>query len=250
MIVPRRVRRRLLLPPGWVALGFLLLLGCQALQPWERQLKQWSVMQLTMPPLKVDTSYTRFLREYRTSKHKNELDIYATPLPIIPASALQKMRPWHTVNFYGNRLADFFSAATTESAVRKIIADTANAGGVRIRFQSGAIYANLVTVLDIMSYVNQKKYFLDIHHRPITLYAITNRPSRTKPVVSFSCGTRYLELREPLAKVDWREALEGYWRALQMLANQQWRTSAVLLVVIISLSCWQLSRSRVNSTYS
>jgi len=31
MYVPRRHYRRLLLPPGWVALRFLLLLGCQVL---------------------------------------------------------------------------------------------------------------------------------------------------------------------------------------------------------------------------
>lgn len=31
LFLPRRYYRRLLLPLGWVALGFLLLLGCQAL---------------------------------------------------------------------------------------------------------------------------------------------------------------------------------------------------------------------------
>ena len=49
--LPRRHRRRLLLPPGWVALAGLLLLGCLALRPWQERLKRQVVLELTMPPL-------------------------------------------------------------------------------------------------------------------------------------------------------------------------------------------------------
>ena len=159
MLVPRRMRRRLLLPPGWVALGFLLLLGCQALQPWAGQLKQWNVMQITMPRMSIR------LKPEEGQQYKKD---YSMPYMALPE--LNKIRPWHDAEFKGELLSDFFNAATTESAIRKIIADTSHAGGVRIRFLPGATYANLVKVLDIMNYTNQKKYFLDIHHRPTTLY--------------------------------------------------------------------------------
>ena len=69
------------------------------------------------------------------------------------------------------------------------MADTGHAGGVRIRFLPGATYANLVKVLDIMNYTNQKKYWLDIQHKPVTLYAITEKqlPEReaVKPIDLF-----------------------------------------------------------------
>jgi len=52
----RRFRRPLLLPPGWVALGFLLLIGCLLLQAHWRQLRLVNVVQLTMPPLRADTA--------------------------------------------------------------------------------------------------------------------------------------------------------------------------------------------------
>ena len=171
MLVPRRVRCRLLLPPGLVALGFLLLLGCQALQPWSGRVKQWNVMQMTIPAFHVDKSASWNTVVYQ------------------PPKQLNSFRPWHDAAFEGNKLADFLNAATTESAVRQIIADTNHAGGVRIRFLPGATYANLVKVLDIMNYTNQKKYWLDIHYEPITLYEITTLPTPKYPM--FVCGTGY-----------------------------------------------------------
>ncbi|MGI4736024.1 MAG: hypothetical protein ACRYG7_12685 [Janthinobacterium lividum] len=59
MFLPRRHYRRLLLPPGWVALGFLLLLGCLALLSHRQQLRLENVLQLTMPRLTLDTTELR-----------------------------------------------------------------------------------------------------------------------------------------------------------------------------------------------
>jgi len=114
MLIPRRVRRRLLLPPGWVALGFLLLLGCQALRPWQRQLRPMRVMTLTMPALRISelAPWNKF--------------VYQLP------RQLNLLRPWHDVEFQGNELLNFLNAAATEAATWQIIADTSHAGGVRI----------------------------------------------------------------------------------------------------------------------
>jgi hypothetical protein len=247
MIVPRRVRRRLLLPPGWVALGCILLLGCQALQPWCGQLKRWNVLRLIIMPLKADTSYLRFLKSLSASKVRNEFNPYVTPLPGISTSVLQKLRPWHTVDFSGQRLADFLSAAAVESATRRIIADSGHAGGVRVRFLPGATYTSLVRVLDIMNYTSQKKYFLDIHHYPTTLYAITDPLSYGKPEPTFVCGTPYREPYILPRNVGLREMGIEFWEKLLALVSKPWRMLAVWLVIIGSLSIWRLFWPKADS---
>lgn len=224
MLVPRRVRRRLVLPPGWVALGFLLLLGCQALQPWAGRLKRWNVMQITMPKLKL------IPKEFRLYNDNN----YSIPCETVVE--LHKIRPWHNAEFNGEPLFDFLNAATTESAIRKIIADTNHAGGVRIRFLPGATYANLVKALDIMNYTNQKKYWLDIHHQPTTLYAITLRQENIKRNVSpayVGCCTCGPYLLQPSDKTAWRLEFQNLW-----LKN--WRPVTLLLSLICILSFWRL----------
>lgn len=124
MLLPRRVRRRLLLPLGWVALGFLLLLGCLVVQ--QQKLRRWNTIQLTMPQLRVDEA------TFGTSL------VYQSP------TQLDSARLWHNAKFEGKELSDFFAAATTESAIQRIIADTSHAGGVRVRFLPGSTYANLI----------------------------------------------------------------------------------------------------------
>jgi hypothetical protein len=233
MLVPRRVRRRLLLPPGWVALGFLLLLGCQALQPWRRRLKQWNVIQLTMPPLKIKLEdVQQYGREYF--------------MPYMALGELNKTRPWHNAEFTGKLLPDFFSAATTESAIQKIIADTSQAGGVRIRFLPGATYANLVKVLDIMNYTNQKKYFLDIHHRPTTLYAITDGPQLHVLKSSFIGGSCFIFLPPTPVKPSFKRLLASFEQEVIVLKNQSWRLPIMLLILLSGLNLWQLFYAILN----
>ncbi|MGI4760277.1 MAG: hypothetical protein ACRYF0_06195 [Janthinobacterium lividum] len=228
---PHRVRRRLLLPPGWVALGFLLLLGCLTIVSHWRQLRLSNVIQLTMPQLQA-----------------SKLNMWPPVLYQSPKE-LEKYRPWHTVDLGNEVVADFFGTATTETAIRQIIADTSHAGGVRIRFWPGTTYTSLVRVLDIMNYANQKKYWLDIRHFPTTLYAITDPPTRTKPAISFSCGTRYLEMYLPPVKVGLQGVIEDFWKNLLALASPPWQSFAFMLLVINILSVWHLFRPRINHAH-
>ena len=232
MKMPRRVRRCLLLPPGWVALGFLLLLGCQALQPWAGPLTRWNVMQLTMPPL-----HTTELAPWNEVIYKS-------------ADQLNDFRLWHTAELIGSDLPDFLNTATIEAAVKKIIADTAHAGGVRIRFRPGATYSNLVKVLDIMDYTNQKKYWLDIRHYPTTLYAITDQPTYTKLPLVFSCGTSYLEVYPPLRKTDFQEILSDFWKKLLTLVSRPWQATMVWLAIIGTLSLGRLFQPKLGRSNS
>lgn len=239
MVVPRRVRRRLLLPPGWVALGFLLPLGCQALQPWASQLKQWHVLQITMPALQPDTSFTNFYKRAKIPYHD-----YACESP----DSLAKLRSWHDAEFCGTNLTDFLNAAATESAVRGIMADSSHAGGVRVRFWPGATYANLIRVLDVMSYTGQRKYWLDIRNYPTTLYAITDEPASVKPPLMFSCGTSCMPIYPMPKKVGIQEIASEFWKELTTLTSQPWQAVTWWLAIISSLSLWNLVHSkRFNS---
>jgi hypothetical protein len=222
MFLPRRRQRRLLLPPGWMALGFTLLLGCLVLLSHERQLILRTVLQVTMPSVKssVDAPWNNF--------------VYKQP------SELNALRPWHDADFVGAPLTDFVTASTIGNAVLAINADTSHVGGVRIRFRQQATYANLVKALDLMNVVNQKKYWLDIRHQPITLYAITAKDLPVKlvgsqPVYLGCCTCPSEEYTEPLTEATFQQVIAK-------LCQQAWRPSILLLITISVLSFYRLSR--------
>ncbi len=232
MLVPRRVRRRLLLPPGWVALGFVLLLGCQALRPWERQVRLWNVLQVTMLKRKLEPSDLKaFGKEYR--------------LPYKSAIELNRARPWHTIEFSGNALADSLSAVTTETAIRTILTDIDCAGGVRVRFLPGATYANLVKVLNIMSYTGQKRYWLDIRHKPTTLYAITNKSRAAGSDGCLLCGDVLISPPAPVVHT-FQQLLAEFWQRVEILGEHVWRQPLLLLLVISSLGLWRLLPTKLS----
>jgi hypothetical protein len=222
MYLPRRHSRRLLLPPGWVALGLLLLLGCQALLTHWRQMRLPNVMQLQMPPWKP-----------------SEGKFWGVPVYGSKAE-LNNFRPWHDAEFTGAPINDFVNDAFTETAVKAIQADTSQAGGMRIRFGRHATYSNLIKVLDMMNYLNQKRYWLDIRHNPITLYAITNKPLPASAYVPvFTCGySSYVE------SYTTPPAEPAFWQKLTDLWQRDWRPSALLFAAIISLNCYQVARPR------
>ncbi|RZJ90093.1 MAG: hypothetical protein EOO60_09330 [Hymenobacter sp.] len=234
MLVLRRVRRRLLLPPGWVALGFLLLLGCQALRPWQGQLRQWTMIQLTMPPLTISSFAGEKPGLYARVTNQSRWQ-------------LNRFRPWYDIKFKGQALPDSQSAAATEAAIRKIIADTKYAGGVRVRFLPGATYANLVRVLDIMKYTGQRKYWLDTRYQPVTLYAITDNVSVTAKTAAVRltvigcllCGDVLRSSPTPIAHQS-RQLLADFWQEIVGLLERVWRQPLLLLLVISGLSLWRL----------
>ncbi len=216
MRVPRRCRRRLLLPPGWVALGFLLLLGCQALQPWRGQLRLWNMLQVTMPPLKpVDGMPWNHV-------------VYRSPLQ------LNHFRGWHEVKLAGQLLPDFLSFNQLEAAIRVVQLDTLHAGGVRVRFGPQATYANLVQVLDCMLYTGQRKYWWDIRSKHTVFYAITEKwvpPTPSSRPLLFICGTRNatFHLEDSPTEPAW-------WTAMKELSQPVWRGTLFGWMLLAGLS--------------
>lgn len=127
----------------------------------------------------------------------------------------------------------------TENAVKAINVDTAHAGGVRIRFHQQATYNNLIVVLDLMTRLNQKKYWLDTQHNLTTLYAITDEPLPPDSVhqQEFLCGNSLYEFPLPTETTSLKQLLASLWQ-------QAWRPSALLLAVISVLNFYYLTRPR------
>lgn len=226
MYVPRRHSRRLLLPPGWVALGFLLLLGCQVLLAHRRQLRLPNVIQLQMPPWKPNKGNNWGVPVYGS---KTELNSF---------------RPWRDAEFTGAPVNDFINAASAETAVEAINADTSRAGGVRIRFGRQATYSNLIKVLDMMNYLNQKRYWLDIRHNPTTLYAITNKyvPIKAGDFPALRCLLYDDVLMPSPPAPTWKELLIT---GITNLWQQAWRPTTLLFTALIALSFYRLARPRL-----
>ncbi|RYE89831.1 MAG: hypothetical protein EOO37_04270 [Cytophagaceae bacterium] len=166
MYLPRRHYRRLLLPPGWVALGFLLLLGCQALvsQLIRRQIE--CITQLTMPILE------------KVAKEKySDLSPYCFCKPLADIKTTTR---WQNAQLIGNSLRFPVNKTALEAAVQATQADAGHARGVRVFFRPTATYGSLVSLLDMMNRLNQRKYWLDIEHRPVTFYIVNDKAVKTR----------------------------------------------------------------------
>jgi hypothetical protein len=165
MYTLRRHYRRLLLPPGWVALGFLLLMGCRLLLIDRARLLPENALQLTMPVLaKIaaahdDTSVPQYFSN--------------------PLTSIKTATRWQDASLIGKPISDSINEATVEALVRAIKADSGHARGVRVHFGQAATYGSLVALLDMMLRLEQHKYWLDIEHRPMTFYVINDRAVRT-----------------------------------------------------------------------
>jgi len=171
MYAPRRHSRRLLLPPGWVALGFLLLLGCQVLLAHRRQVRQERVIRLLTPMWKQDTTGLSAHRRdklpfldfsYAGHRSKAELD-----------TAIH----WCNFSLTGVRSADSTTAQRIFATIKTMQVDTLHARGIRVRFHRNAAYANLVQILDMMNEANQKVFWFDIQQRPAVFYILTRKHS-------------------------------------------------------------------------
>jgi hypothetical protein len=161
LYLPRRHRRRLLLPPGLVALAGGVLVSCLGMLAGPRALCIETVLQLTMLPLHLDDGY--------------EWD-WRTPSQLFSGYQLNRFRPWHNTYFSSDTAANQREQRRLAAAVRRMMADTRHSGGVRVNFTPHACYAQYVFVLDLMHRENVKKYWTDYRHGTTTFYAITDGP--------------------------------------------------------------------------
>lgn len=163
MHMPRRHSRRLLLPPGWVALGFLLLLGCRVLLTHRRQLLPQRIIELGMP----------FLSKAEISPPLTDLSALERLRLYNPLAALKPTIRWHYVSFTGNPLIDSLSRVSLNKIAPLIRANVGGAEGLQVRFYKGATYDNMIYLLDLMHQLRQNDYWFANHGQTSTFYMVS-----------------------------------------------------------------------------
>jgi hypothetical protein len=227
-----------LLPPGWVALGFLLLLGCQALLAHRRQLQLPSILRLQMPipermVIEIDNTYAK------------DFKLFTKPLADIKPET-----HWATINFNGRRLNDFVNGAIATTAVRSADADTIHAAGVKVCFQSGTTYGSVVAMLDLMERTGHRSYWLDIEHQPTAFYVVNDLAIKhdddgledAPPVKARTCYVAPIEEYQPSSFLfsSWTKHQQDFTNLWQ----QPWQPVALLIASIAALSFYRLARPR------
>ena len=126
--LPRRHRRRLLLPPGLVALAGLLLLGCLALRPWQERLSKKVAFELTMPP--INKSRTTWPVE-----HFEAYDSLMLKEPKLSYSNVLTYRKWITISFGQGQRLDTLATVLAGAAARP----AAGVAAVQVRPAGGLV---------------------------------------------------------------------------------------------------------------
>lgn len=180
LYIPRRHRRKLLLPPGLLALAFLLLVGCGILRN-HPSLRRYSVFQFAMPVYGLCKQKDFF--------YNNELP----PFCLSPIE-LERFRSWQTIEFTGNRMEDSLHFHQAVNSITTLKQDSSSERGIRFILGSEARYGSLVQIMDLLS-SNIGTYWLDTRQQHTILYAYTkekgpqataNKSARL-PIIS--CGT-------------------------------------------------------------
>jgi hypothetical protein len=235
--IPRRFRRPLLFPPGLLALAWLLCLGCVALP--------------RMPGLQPQYVLTTVLPAYNQCNLPLEFEVdHQTPPWCFSKQELESFRQWQTIDLLGTQWSDYFNYQLANLIVQGYKASPNQDAGLRIRMSDKAIYAQVVGLLDWVSSTNHKKYWLDIQHTPVTLYAITNRPSlQAKPRPAallglFSCTDVYIPTAPSVVNTDLLSRLnEMFFSVLSSpLLSPAGRNTLLLLLLLGLLSGWRLRR--------
>lgn len=218
--LPRRQRRRLLLPPGLLALAWLLWLGCVAV-PQLRGVRVQHVMEVTFTPLRPDPA----LQDEIT--HSSPATIAA-------------FRPWQTFAVTGNLLEDYFALRNAQAVFRRLETAPNHDRGIQVRIGQEASYSSLVQLLDWCNVYGMKKYWVDLRHEPTTFYTFT---TKSKPITNIRphsppnlimCGT-VVEFDNKRESPSWLEAKLQLW-------NSDWRNSTLLLLLLGAVSAYRLGR--------
>ncbi|MFC7669658.1 hypothetical protein ACFQT0_21525 [Hymenobacter humi] len=176
LYLPRRHRRKLLFPPGLLALAGLLWLGSVEIEPWREQLKPRYAIRMTMP-----------IRP-RIDAMSGPTILWMAPNP----DSLLRRDMWREGTLTGNSKLDGRQQQKITEHLRAILSDTLHDGGLRVRLEQTSRYANLIFLFDLMMRQNVKKgYWLDITRSPTTFYVITKAhkpPDPSLTVLPNCCG--------------------------------------------------------------
>ncbi|RFP65884.1 hypothetical protein D0N36_06685 [Hymenobacter lapidiphilus] len=218
LTLPRRHRRRLLLPPGLPALAWLLWLGCVAV-PQVRGVRPQHVMEVNFPPL-----------------HKN-LWSYSVDASLQEIAAF---RPWQTLAVTGNLFEDYFALRNAQAVFRHLEADPNHNRGLQVRIGQHASYSSLIQLLDWCNVYNMKQYWIDIQHEPYALYVFTSKPEQTDKkfpdLYNLVMCDSIVEYGSEHNPTSWLGS------ELVQLWTHDWRNSVLLLLLIGAASAYRLGR--------
>ncbi|WP_157541406.1 hypothetical protein [Hymenobacter aerophilus] len=220
-------RRRLLLPPGLLALTWLLWLSCVAL-PQVRGVRVQHVMEVNFLPLQPNSD---ILADYI---------VEGPSLPYSSSAIIAAFRPWQVFAVTGNLFEDYFALRNAQAVFHHLEVDPNHDRGLQVRIGQEASYSSLVQVLDWCNVYGMKKYWVDLRHELTTFYTFT---TKSKPITNIRphspsnllmCGT-VVEFDNKRESPSWLEAKLQLW-------NSDWRNSTLLLLLLSAVSAYRLGR--------
>ncbi|MBC6607416.1 hypothetical protein H8B13_11355 [Hymenobacter sp. BT188] len=208
LYIPRRHRRKLLLPPGLLALAFLLLLGCGVIAPIVKE-RTKAVLQMTT--LKLHPPTDEHERKYWLSNQE-----------------LVSMRKWTNFQITGNTFCDWYSWQLARQNILSFHNSADSVRGTRIHFGENAKYEYMIKALSYLNEIGVRKYTLDMR-TPVTTLYVLEVPQRG---VLISCGTdtgEYFDASVPLKEAFDKLILKYN---LQLSDFSPWFIAGLALVIM------------------
>jgi len=157
----RRYRRKLLFPPGLLALGFLLLLGCMQLAR-NKKLQTQHILKLTVMP--------------RCDGPASFFDDGSASRWCYTQQEIEALRIWHDYPFTDHAFSNWWVIQTAQQSLCRLRKFPNSVNGIRFRFYSDASYSEVVKVLDILKRNNWRQYAVDNCGKTLTIYVLTEEP--------------------------------------------------------------------------
>ncbi|MBF9239919.1 hypothetical protein I2I05_21180 [Hymenobacter sp. BT683] len=151
---PRHHRRKLLFPPGLLALAGLLWLGCFYIRQ-DSRLKRATVLQLTVPEL--DEVY------------------FGHPLTV---RYLAGMRQWHTFKLIGVTSSDLITVRQVISCLPTLYSSQDSIQGVKVTFGRNSKYSDLIHILSALNQAEINRFAFETRTSLPILYIIENSSRR------------------------------------------------------------------------
>ncbi|WP_324671556.1 hypothetical protein [Hymenobacter sp. GOD-10R] len=156
MYFPRRYRRKLLFPPGLLALSVLLLLGCMRIAKDQRFRPQYVLQFSTM--LNCDKNYSI-------------LDNGLISRWCYTQQELGALRIWRDYSFTSNAFSNWWIIQASQQHLDKLQRFPNSVDGIRFCFGSDAFYGNVIQVLDMLTKQKKDRYIVDNRGKMLTIYA-------------------------------------------------------------------------------
>jgi hypothetical protein len=211
LYIPRRHRRKLLLPPGLLALAFLLLVGCGVIAPIAKE-RTKAFLRITMPELRPTTD------EYERISVQN----------------LASMRQWESFEITGSKLFDCFNWQQAKQRIKALQQTPDTIHGVKIHFGQNAKYLYIIKSLSYLIEVDAKSYVLDIRIPVTTLYVLGKRPPNPNQYICSYQGGSLRTISYPPPSPTFKQELEKLMQknGLQITDFSSWFIAGLAIVIM------------------